>query len=121
MKFFMLLFLFAGLNAHAQKSIKLDEAVAHVGDSITVTGKVFSTRYFENSKDAPTLMNLGAAYPNQLLTVVIYGESRSKFSQSPEVFYKNKNITVSGRVELYKNQPQIVVRDASQLSVQQAN
>ena len=67
-------FLLFSVLAHSQKQIKLEDASKSIGDSVTTCGKVYSARYFEGSQDAPTLLNLGAAYPNQLLTVVIYGK-----------------------------------------------
>lgn len=101
---------------HAQKQIKLDEASKNIGDSVSTCGKVFSARYFEGSQDAPTLLNLGAAYPNQLLTVVIYGEARKLFKEAPEVFFKDKNICVTGKLTLYKEKPQIIIYKPEQIS-----
>ncbi|MEO6540843.1 MAG: hypothetical protein ABIN74_07645, partial [Ferruginibacter sp.] len=51
--------------ATAQTTIKLDEVSQHIGDSVTVCGKVTDMRYFENSKNKPTFLNMGARYPNQ--------------------------------------------------------
>lgn len=101
----------------AQKSIKLEDVGQHVGDSVILTGKVFGGRYFANSEGAPTLLNIGAAYPNQLLTVVIRGAARKELAGAPEKDLLNKEIRVSGKVELYKGKPQVVVYSASQVSV----
>jgi len=101
----------------AQKAIKLEEIGNHVGDSVSVIGKVYTTRYFEDATDAPTLMNLGAAHPNQLLTVVIFGEDRKNFPAAPEKTYNEAVVSVAGTVELYKGKPQIRVRNEKQITV----
>jgi micrococcal nuclease len=113
--YLLFFFLITGALVHAQKEIKLEEASKNVGDSISTCGKVFSARYFEGSQDAPTLLNLGAAYPNQLLTIVIYGEARKLFKEAPEVYFKDKNICIKGKVSLYKDKPQIVIYRPEQI------
>lgn len=55
----------------AQKEIKLEELKDHIGDSVKVQGNVYGVRFLESAKNTPTFINIGAAYPNQLLTVVI--------------------------------------------------
>jgi micrococcal nuclease len=118
MKFlFTFLLLAGGLVAGAQKSIKLEDIAQHIGDSVTVSGKVAGGRYFADGKQSPTLLNVGAPFPNQLLTVVIYGDVRSKLTGEPEKTYFDKTITVSGKVELYKGKPQIIVQDPAQLAL----
>ena len=113
----VIILLFCSFSLFAQKEIKLDDASKFVGDSVNVCGKVFSSRFFANAQDAPTLLNLGAAYPNQLLTVVIYGNNRNVFSEAPENFFKDKEICVSGKIVLYKGKPQIVIYNKEQIMV----
>jgi hypothetical protein len=106
---------FFSFRAFSQTTIELKDVAAHIGDSVKLTGKVFSSRYLEGAKDAPTLLNIGAAYPDQLVTVVIYGKDRVNFKLAPESAFKDKVVTFTGKVELYKGKPQIVVRDESGL------
>jgi DNA/RNA endonuclease YhcR with UshA esterase domain len=113
--YLLLICLFTSHISHAQKQISLADASKNIGDSVSVCGKVYTTRYFESSQDAPTLLNVGAAYPNQILTVVIYGEARKLFKEAPEVFFKDKNICVTGKVSLYKDKPQIIIYRPDQL------
>jgi DNA/RNA endonuclease YhcR with UshA esterase domain len=106
------------LFTYAQKEIKLEEVKDHVGDSITVKGKIYGIKYFENAKNQPTLINVGAAYPNQLLTIVIYGDVRKKLTYDlSEKKYSQGMAVVTGKVELYKDKPQIVVTDLSQFNI----
>ena len=113
----LVLFAFLSLAAFAQEKIKLEDISKHVGHSLTVTGKVFGIPHFPDGKNAPTLINIGGAFPNQLLTVVIYGDSRANFKPTPEELLKDKTVEIRGKVELYRDRPQIVVKDAAGLEV----
>jgi len=64
-----------------------------------------------------TLLNLGGNHPNELLTVMIKGENRSKFKEQPEVYYKGKDVCVSGKVIEYKGKPEIEVTESYQLTL----
>lgn len=85
------------------------EAKEHIGETATVCGVVASTRYAVSSRGQPTFLNLDKPYPNQPLTVVIWGVARSNFPEAPEVAYRNKRICVTGRIDTYRGVPQIVV------------
>jgi exonuclease VII large subunit len=103
--------------AGAQTPIKLDEISRHTGDSIVVCGKVAGMRYFENSRNQPTFLNMGADFPNQQVTVVIWGDMRKQFAESLEAL-KGKDICITGRITLYKDRPQIVIHDPGQVRIQ---
>jgi hypothetical protein len=85
------------------------------GSTATFCDQVYSTRYFESSQ--LTLLNVGAAYPNQKLTIMIKGEDRGKFKVAPETAYANKHICVTGLVTNYRGKPEIVVTDPGQITV----
>jgi hypothetical protein len=54
-------------NVHAQtKKITAAEAKDHVGDKMTVCGKVASTHYAKSSKGEPTFLNLDEPYPKEI-------------------------------------------------------
>jgi len=101
----------------AQNKIGSSEAKNNVGKTLTVCGLVASSRYLERSKEQPTFLNIGKAYPNQDLTVVIFGKDRSKFG-TPENDFKDKRVCVTGKIELYKNEPQIVVKEKEQIKIE---
>jgi len=107
----------SGYIANAQTSIKLEEVKDHIGDSVRVCGKVEGGRFLESASNTPTLINVGAAFPNQLLTVVIMGEHRSQFTGKPENDWTGKNICVTGKIVLYKEKPQIVISKAEQVTI----
>ncbi len=105
-------------SVSAQSKINLEEVAQHMGDSVRVCGKVFGTRFLENSNGRPTLINMGGAYPNELLTVVIYGDDREKFAGKPEEICNNKNICVTGRIVTFKGKAQIIITAPEQLVIQ---
>jgi len=59
-------------------------------------------------------LNLDKPYPNQVFTVVIWGNNRSKFG-TPEDAYEGKRICVSGKITAYGGLPEIVADDPKQI------
>ena len=100
---------------NAQKPISLDEVGKHIGDSVKVCGQVYDTYYAVRTENTPTFLNIGAKYPNQLLTVVIWGDVRKKFEGNPEEVFKDKQVCVIGKLEIYKDKPQIVIQKTDQI------
>jgi hypothetical protein len=96
-------------SASAQKMIAAKDAAQHVGETVTVCGKVFSTKLLSPSN--MVFLDLGGYHPNQLLTIVIKGEDRSKFKGQPEDDYKDKNICITGTIIDFKGKPEIVLSD----------
>ena len=86
--------------------VKLEEVKNSTGKTVTVSGKVFSSRDIGSM----VLVNLGAAYPNQLLTVALKGKAKELGSQ-----LENKTITVEGEVIDYKGKPEIIITDPARI------
>ena len=76
--------LFAAFLSHGQTKIKLEEIGQHIGDSVQVSGKIYSGRWLQGATGRPTPLNMGALYPNQLLTIVIWGKDRMSFDYAPD-------------------------------------
>lgn len=87
-------------------TVKLEEIKSATGKIVSVQGKVFSSRDIGSM----VLVNLGAAYPNQLLTIALKGQARDLGNQ-----LNDKMITVEGEVIDYKGKPEIIVTDPSKL------
>ncbi|MBS1532761.1 MAG: S1/P1 nuclease [Bacteroidetes bacterium] len=96
-------------NIAAAPVIEISDAGNHIGQTVKVTAKAYSSR----DMGSFTLVNLGASYPNQLLTLVLRGDAKRKGQD-----IDGKMVTVTGKVIDYKGKPEIEVRDPSQLSVQ---
>lgn len=102
--------------ALAQKPLTTQEAKIHVGEQATVCGKAASIRYDQSSRGSPTFINLDKPYPNQVFTVVIWGEDRSKFG-NPEMGYRDKRLCITGTISLYREVPEIKAREPGQIKV----
>jgi DNA/RNA endonuclease YhcR with UshA esterase domain len=98
-------------TTNAQKQVELHDISKYVGDSVIVKGKVFSSRAVSGGK--LLLINLGGAFPNQLLTVVLQ-ENVQKVLAEP-LKSDLQEISIAGKVELYRDKPQIVVKDPAQI------
>lgn len=102
---------------HAQTPIQTSEVAKHVGDSVVFTGTIMSGRWLHASNGSPTLLNVDGLYPNQLLTLVVYGADRDQFSEAPEMAYVKKRVKVYGKIELFKDKPQVVLHSEKQIAV----
>ncbi|MGZ3240571.1 MAG: hypothetical protein ACXWJK_09445, partial [Burkholderiaceae bacterium] len=108
----IILFTICFISSYVQKKVKLEDVKDHIGDTVKVKGKMYAGRLLENAKNTPTLINVGGKYPNELLTIVIWGEVRKKFKYAPtDKKFMDGMAVVTGKVELYKDKPQIVIND----------
>jgi len=98
------------------QTISSGEATNHIGESVTVCGKVISARYAEHSKGAPTFLDLDEAYPHEVFTVLIWGSTRQKFG-NPEVKYRDKTICVTAKITEYRGLPEAVLTDPAQIHI----
>ena len=101
------------IAAHAAP-LNPEEAGSHVGENATVCGVVASATYAAQAPMAPTFLDLGKPYPNQIFTAVILGNDRSKFGM-PENSMREKNVCVTGEIFLYQGNPEIILHDPAQL------
>lgn len=102
---------------YREPEIKLSELEKNEGKRIKVCAVVAGTYYNVKSERKPTYLNLDKAYPNQSLTVLIDQKYRGQFPEAPEKYYLDKNICVTGKVEFYKNRPEIKVKGPNQIEV----
>lgn len=93
------------------------QAAENIGKDACVCGKVVSTKYSENGKTNPTYINLDKKYPEQVFTVMIFGNDRKNFSYKPEEFLQGKIICVKGKVGEFKGIPQIVANKEKQIEI----
>jgi len=96
----------------AQTTISIKDISKHIGETVTICDSVYTTRALPNL----TLINLGAEFPKQLLTVVIYKADLEKFKE-PEKAFLNKKVCITGKLVLYNDKPQIVVNEAKHIAL----
>lgn len=99
---------FGPQTSEAFKTIPVEDAARHIDENVNITAKVYSYKELANM----TLVNLGAEYPNQLLTVVLKGDTKA-LSKGID----NKMLNIKGKLEMYKGKPEIVITDARQIKI----
>lgn len=114
--FFVSALFFTGIS-FAQTSIKLEDAGKHIGDSVTVCGKVAGGIFLQDMENSPTFLSLGANYPDQLLSLVIWPDQRGLYQPAPEVQYLDKDICVTGKIVSRNDIPQIVIYNKDQIKL----
>jgi hypothetical protein len=86
--------------------VPLEGIHSSLGNMVRTKGKVYGVKDIGSM----VLVDLGAAYPNQLLNVVLKGKAMDLKDS-----INGKIITVNGTVIDYKGKPEIVVTDPQQL------
>lgn len=114
MKQFLLIALLFSVSSSQAQKITPEEAKNHIGDSLTVCGKVFGVYQSKNSKGQPTYINFGAKYPKHVFTALVWGTDRKKISLPLEELV-NKEICVCGRITLNKEKPEVIIKEAFQI------
>ena len=90
------------------KPVKIEEAGNHIGEYATVCAKV----YGHKDLDGLTLVNLGAAFPNSPMTVVLKGAALATYKK-----LDGREICVTGKIIDYKGKPEIIVTDPKKLQL----
>lgn len=86
----------------AAKTIDIHEAANHMNEYVTVCAPVYGYK----ALDGMTLVNLGGAYPDQLLTLVLKGAAKDAYKG-----LDGQTVCVTGKIVLYKDKPEIVITD----------
>ncbi|HUB59831.1 MAG TPA: S1/P1 nuclease [Puia sp.] len=98
----------AGAPASTPTTIAVRDAARHYNEYINVCARVYGIKALDNL----TLVDLGAAYPNQQLTIVLRDAARDMGSA-----LDGKTICVTGTVVSYRDKPEIVVTDPGMIVV----
>src|SRR5215472_9657683 len=100
-------------------SLTANEAKNHVGEDATVCGLVVDVHFASGSKGTPTFINLEKAFPNQIFTVLIWGDDLPNFTENP-VKWQGKKLCATGTIASYKGIPEIVAKSKSKITVTEA-
>lgn len=100
------------------KEISVKDIRNHIGDSVSFCSKVFRTRYFKESEEGPTVLDVQADFSDPFVNVVILEKDRAKFTGSPEEQFLNQDVCISGVVRLRNNIPYLAVHSAAQIRMQ---
>lgn len=97
------------------QSITAEQAKNYIGKPATVCGTVAGI--FTSDKSGITFISMGADYPKNTFTIVVFKDAVAKFSYRLSTL-KNKSICVTGKIKNYKGKPEIVADNESQIKMQ---
>jgi hypothetical protein len=114
-KLLLIIGIFIGISSFAQTKISIDSVQYYLGKYVTVCAKVYGVKELTKIN----FINLGAAYPNSLLTIVVYPDAKKNF-KAGLTEYDGKEICVTGKIVMYeaKASYQIKVEGEKQLVIQ---
>lgn len=99
-----------GLN-----SITPDSAKYHIDELTTICGIVSGTH---TTATQTTLINFGNPFPNNSFTAAIMAKDTAKFSEyNPIRNLENLKVCVTGRIRMYKDKPEIILKSANQIRI----
>ncbi len=88
------------------------QALAHVGQTLTVQGKVSNVHV---SPKGTVFINFGQPYPNQDFTAVIFASSVAAFGDVNRL--QGRTLAVTGPISMWKGKPEMILRAPSQLRI----
>lgn len=97
-------------------AIEWDQVHRHIDQTVTARGRIAQTR---NIGSICFLNFTGKPAGANHFYVAIFKEVHDAFPKAPEDYFLDRTIEVTGRVQMHKGRPQIVVRDAAQIKVVQ--
>jgi endonuclease YncB( thermonuclease family) len=100
----------------AGRALGPEEAAAHAGEDATVCGKVARASWMRSVKGEPTFVDFERPHPDQPFKAVLWGRDRAGFGE-PEKEWPGRTLCVTGRIEIHKGKPEIVLRDPGQVEV----
>jgi len=92
----------------AEGVLRASEASEHVGETRTVCGPVADKHTAATANGSPTFIELDRAYPNQIFTVLIWGNEKQIVGELPP----SGNVCVTGKISTYAGLPEIVLHNA---------
>lgn len=96
-------------TAATDQNINAKSASQYLGEYKIVCGSVAQVKSFTKG----TYLNLGSAYPNQDLTIVIWSSDENNFGDLTS--FEGKDLCVTGEIGSYKGIPQIQLKNTSQI------
>ncbi|TCD26352.1 hypothetical protein EZ456_13735 [Pedobacter psychrodurus] len=109
----LILLIASAFYAKSQTLVLAKDAAQYIGKNVTICDSVYSTK----ALDKLTLINLGGAYPKELITVIINKEDQRKFPSEPSSMFMGNKICITGIVTDFKGKKQILVTDPKQIIV----
>jgi NAD-dependent DNA ligase len=110
----------SGLQASEQMKITAGEAKTHVGETVTVCGKVVATRiskYKVADRGRPLILDLDQPEPHPVFLILTWPSDSAKPEQAKNT-YQGKQVCVTGKIVEARGVPQIIAPEPPQIQVQ---
>lgn len=89
---------------------------ADEGKLVTAKGEVAGARRIDD--DNPRIyLNLGDDFPNQDLTIVIWGDDEKNWATPPESKYDNREVAVAGRLDTFDGSLQVAANSPNDIVI----
>ena len=85
----------------------------YIGKKVTLCSIVYGVKELPNIN----FINLGARFPDNPLTIVIFSDDKRNFKQGLGM-YDGKSVCVTGVVKEYKGKPEIIITGPQDISIQ---
>lgn len=105
-------------KVNAQVLIKIEDINNHIGDTVKICNKIYGGKYYNRLQGSPIYIYVGNDYPNNLLAIMITKNDRENFENSPEMMYACKDVCITGKLQLEKGKPILIVSKAEQIVIQ---
>jgi len=106
---------FLNTTLTAQTIIAAKDAGKHVGETVSITSTVLGGRLLAPSNTI--VLDLVDNNLRQELILVIPASDKGKFKGEPQIDYKGRQVTVTGKIVLDKGKPEIIVKEPKQLKM----
>ena len=93
--------------------ITAEDAGKYIGKKVIVCSKVYGVKELPNIN----FINLGARFPDNPLTVVVFSGDKANFKDGVAI-YDNKTVCVTGTIKEYKGKPEIIITKPQDISIQ---
>ncbi|WP_183567671.1 S1/P1 nuclease [Mucilaginibacter sp. SP1R1] len=101
-------------------AVNLNDIGKYIGDTVKVVDKIYGYKELANM----TMLNMGGAFPNQRLTVILKGDAKKYLAAMIQLDSNKKSKSINGRqllaigpVTLYRSKPQIVISDPNKFGL----
>ncbi len=91
--------------------ITSSEVKKHIGDSLKINGNI-SDVY---KSDKVAYLNFENKFPKSIFSCVIFSSSFEEFGDLSS--YKGRDVIVTGRITIYKDKPQIILKFKDQIKI----
>jgi len=95
------------------EKIAVEDAEKYIGKNVVICSMVYGVKELSNIN----FINVGANYPDNPLTIVVFSGDKVNFKEGLAL-YNNKNICVTGTIKEYKGKPEIVITRPQDISIQ---